>query len=218
MVSLHDMRTGSWLVIMLREPCPGRVKTRLAKEIGNIEAAAWYRRQSLNVIRRVGSDPRWTTLLAVSPDATGMASRVWPEHMLRITQGNGDLGKRMRRVFRCLPPGPVMVIGSDIPGVTAKHIAKAFQMLRCREAVFGPSPDGGYWLVGLGRFRRCPAGLLVNVRWSSRHALADSIASLRGRRVRFADTLNDIDTMNDLRSLRDNQNCFLTSMATVRII
>ena len=203
---MHDMRTGCWLVIMLREPRPGQVKTRLAKATGSVAAAAWYRRQCLNVIRRVGRDPRWTTLLAVSPDAAGMASRVWPEHVQRISQGNGDLGERMRRIFQRLPPGPVLVIGSDIPGVTPKHIAKAFQMLRCHEAVFGPSPDGGYWLVGLGRLRRCPAGLLENVRWSSRHALADSVASIRDRRVRFADTLCDIDTVNDLRSLRDRRN------------
>ena len=215
MVSLHDMKANPWLVILLREPRPGQVKTRLAKGIGNIAAAAWYRRQSLNVIRRVGGDPRWTTVLAVSPGATGMASRVWPEHLPRITQGNGGLGERMRRVFRCLPPGPVVVIGSDIPCVASKHIAKAFRMLRCHGAVFGPSPDGGYWLVGLGRLRRCPTGLFANVRWSSRHALADSVASLRGRRVRFADTLSDIDTVDDLRRLRDRRNSVLTSKETV---
>ena len=200
MVSSHDMRAGSWLVILLREPRPGKVKTRLAAGIGAIAAAAWYRRQSLNVIRRVGSDSRWTTLLAVSPDAAGMASRVWPERLPRIAQGGGGLGERMRRVFQRLPAGPVVIIGSDIPGVTSDRIATAFQMLRGHDAVFGPSPDGGYWLVGLGRFRRCPAGVFENVRWSSRHALADSAASLRGRNVRFADTLSDVDTADDLRS------------------
>ena len=197
------MRARPWLVILLREPRPGKAKTRLAQGLGAIAAAKWYRRQCLDLIRRVGGDPRWTTLLAVSPDAAGMASRIWPEHVPRIPQGGGDLGDRMRRVFRRLPPGPVVIIGSDIPGVTTGHIARVFRMLGCHDAVFGPSPDGGYWLVGLGRIRRCPAGLFGNVRWSGRHALADSVDSLRGRHVRFADTLIDIDTVDDLRGLRN---------------
>jgi len=185
------------LVIMLKEPRPGRVKTRLGRDIGMVPAAWWFRHQTRALIRRL-DDPRWRLTLAVSPDRVGMQSRVWPAHLPRIVQGQGDLGARMARVFHTLPPGPALIIGGDIPGVMPQHIAEAFGLLGRNDAVFGPAPDGGYWLVGLKRVFTPPPGLLRNVRWSSEHALADSIATLPGYRIARADTLRDVDTAADL--------------------
>lgn len=186
------------LVIMLKEPQPGRAKTRLGREIGMVAAAWWFRRQSARLIRRLSADPRWQVVLAVSPDAAGLASRVWPAHLPRIPQGRGDLGDRMGRIFRRLPPGPVCIVGADIPGICPVHVARAFAALGGAEAVFGPAPDGGYWLVGLARRGSVPATLFRGVRWSTRHALADSMASLPGRRIALADTLADVDEAADL--------------------
>lgn len=188
------------LVLMLKEPRPGRVKTRLARDIGTVPAAWWFRHQSGALIRRL-HDPRWQLWLAVAPDAAGLKSRCWPGHPPRLPQGQGDLGTRMARMFRSLPPGPACLIGGDIPGVTPAHIVRAFQALGGQDAVFGPAPDGGYWLVGLARGTAQPAGLFEGVRWSSPHSLADSIASLPGRRIALTDTLRDVDTAADLRAL-----------------
>ncbi len=77
------------------------------------------------------------------------------------------------------------------------HIARAFRALGGHDAVFGPAPDGGYWLVGLKRMR-VPGTLFDNVRWSSEHALSDSVVSLEGARVALVDTLGDVDTVDDL--------------------
>ena len=187
------------LVIMVKEPRPGRVKTRLAREIGNVPAAWWFRHQSARLIRRLARDPRWQTWLAVSPD-TAMWSRVWPAELRRLPQGAGDLGDRMGRVMRSLPPGPVLVIGADIPGITPAHIEEAFRALSA-DAVFGPALDGGYWLVGLKRVR-IPATLFRGVRWSSPSALADSKASLGGGfSVSEVAELHDVDTLADLQAL-----------------
>src|SRR5680860_474292 len=109
------------LVIMLKEPRPGRVKTRLGRDIGMVAAAWWFRNQTARLIRQV-QDPRWQVILAVAPDRAGLASRVWPAHLPRIAQGGGDLGDRMARLMRVLPPGPVCIIGGDIPGVRKHHI------------------------------------------------------------------------------------------------
>jgi rSAM/selenodomain-associated transferase 1 len=188
------------LVLMLKEPRPGRVKTRLARDIGTVPAAWWFRHQTCALIRRL-HDPRWQLWLAVAPDASGLKSRFWPAHLPRLPQGGGDLGTRMARMFRSLPPGPACLIGGDIPDVTPAHIARAFQALGGQDAVFGPATDGGYWLVGLARGTAQPAGLFEGVRWSSPHALADSIASLPGRRIALTDTLRDVDTAADLRAL-----------------
>ncbi len=184
------------LVVMLKEPRPGRVKTRLGRDVGMVGSAWWFRHQVRRLLREV-DDPRWQLMLAVAPDVGGMTSRVWPVHLPRVPQGSGDLGARMARLMRGLPPGPVCIIGGDIPAVRRGHIQRAFRQLCCHDAVFGPAPDGGYWLVGLKRVQ-IPAALFENVRWSSEHALTDSMASLVDARIALVDMLQDVDTVNDL--------------------
>ncbi len=186
---------------MLKEPRPGRVKTRLARDIGTVPAVWWFRHQTARLILRL-DDPRWRLVLAVAPDAAGLASRVWPAHLPRLPQGKGELGQRMARLFRQMPPGPAVIVGGDIPGITARHIARAFAALGANDAVFGPAPDGGYWLVGLRRTAPPPASFLQAVRWSTHHALADSMASLPGRRIALTQRLRDVDTAADLAALK----------------
>ncbi|QJF53011.1 TIGR04282 family arsenosugar biosynthesis glycosyltransferase [Roseobacter ponti] len=186
------------LVVMLKEPRPGRVKSRLGRDIGMTTAAWWFRHQTAALLRRV-TDPRWQTLLAVSPDAEGLRSRIWPAGLHRIPQGTGSLGDRMARVLRHASPGPLCIIGADIPLITRAHIARSFALLGRNEVVLGPAPDGGYWLIGLRRNRPPPRGLFQGVRWSSEHALQDTLATLGDRRTAFADSLADVDTVHDLR-------------------
>ena len=185
------------LIVMLKEPHPGRVKTRLGREIGMVAAAWWFRHQAARLLRRI-EDPRWRLVLAVSPDAEGRQSRVWPAHLPRVPQGKGTLGDRMARLLRGLPPGPVCIIGADIPAIGRAHIARAFAALGRNDAVIGPAPDGGYWLIGLRRTGAVPARLFDGVRWSGPHARADTLAGLRDRRVALIDTLRDIDEPRDL--------------------
>lgn len=187
------------LIVMLKEPRAGRVKTRLGQGIGMVPSAWWFRHQVRRLIRSL-DDPRWSLSLAVSPDREGLNSRVWPAHLPRIPQGQGDPGYRMARLLRMPPPGPVVIVGGDIPGVSPALIEKAFRALGSRNAVFGPATDGGYWLVGLNRTRRPPPGLFHNVRWSSATALADTLATLPDHRIALIDTLQDIDTFDDLRT------------------
>ncbi len=186
------------LIVMLKEPRPGRVKTRLARDIGTVAAAGWFRQQSTRLLRRL-RDPRWQIVLAVSPDREGLTSRVWPTDLPRLPQGKGDLGDRMARAMRRAPPGPVCVIGADIPGITRPAIWRAFRALGSAEAVFGPAEDGGFWLVGLRNAAQVPRILFEGVRWSTEHALADTRASLPGCRIALVDRLADVDTVADLR-------------------
>ena len=188
------------LFIMLKEPRPGRVKTRLGRDIGMTAAAWWFRHQSGSLILRLGCDPRWQTVLAVAPDREGLASRVWPRHLPRWPQGEGDLGDRMGRIFRRAPKGPVVIIGADIPGITPALIGRAFAALGRHDAVFGPAPDGGYWLIGLKRGARpVPSGVFDGVRWSSATALEDTRASLGTAKIALIGTLRDVDRAADLR-------------------
>jgi glycosyltransferase A (GT-A) superfamily protein (DUF2064 family) len=151
---------------------------------------------------RLARDPRWQTLLAVSPDSA-VGARFWPRGIERLAQGRGDLGARMQRLFRLLPPGPAIIVGSDIPSIAASDIACAFRLLGNADAVFGRAPDGGYWLVGLRRTPRLLAPF-VGVRWSGPHALADTLGNLKGSRVALAATLSDVDTEESYRRLGRN--------------
>ncbi len=185
------------LILLIKEPRPGRVKTRLGRDIGMVPAAWWFRHQSARLLRRL-RDPRWRIVLAVAPDVAGMASRVWPGDLARFPQGAGDLGVRMRRAMGRVGHGPVCLIGGDVPGITRAHIARAFAALGGADVVFGPATDGGYWLVGVRNGGAVPGRLFAGVRWSGRHALGDSIASVAGVRVAMVDVLRDVDRGADL--------------------
>ena len=184
------------LVIMLKVPRPGRVKTRLGRDIGMTCAAWWFRHQVAQLLRRI-EDPRWDVVLAVAPDAEGMRTRAWPARFMRWPQGRGNLGDRMVRMMR-RAGGPVCVIGADIPDISRADIADAFRALKPQDAVFGPAPDGGYWLIGVKTGSKWAKSTFDGVRWSTHHALADSVAALRDARIAYVRTLADVDTADDL--------------------
>ena len=197
------------LVILVKEPVPGRVKTRLGREIGMVAAAWWFRAQVTRLLREVGRDPRWIIWLAVAPD-TALASRVWPAHVARWQQGYGNLGDRMKRIFRDFPSGNIVIIGADVPGVSAKLIASAFLALGPNDAVLGPSGDGGYWLIGLRRGSRpLPIRLFSGVRWSTEHALADTERTFGALQIARIATLDDVDTAADLARLSKGYGRFM---------
>lgn len=181
---------------MVKEPAVGRVKTRLAREVGGVRAASFYRVNSAALLRRVGQTGRWRTELGVTPDRA-VASPVWPSALPRRAQGGGDLGKRMQRVMDSIPPGPVVVIGTDVPAVKPNHIHAALKALGRHDAVVGPSPDGGYWLFGLKRRPRVPRAF-GSVAWSSREALTQTLANLSGLSVASIVSLADVDEAQDL--------------------
>ncbi len=186
------------LVIMVRAPRLGAVKRRLARDLGALTAWRFQRRMLGRVLRRLARDPRWTTWLAITPNkATHSARRTaWTAPARIIPQGAGGLGPRMARLLCARPPGPVVIVGSDIPDLHAGHVARAFKALGRHDWVFGPAADGGYWLVGARR-RRAPWRPFDAVRWSSHHALADSLANLKGARVALLEQLHDVDTGAD---------------------
>lgn len=185
------------LIMMVKEPVPGRVKTRLGKDIGMVRAAAWFRHQSLQTIAHL-EDPRWDLVLAVSPDKQGLSSRFWPKHIARQAQGRGDLGDRMKRQLMS-SKGKVCVIGADIPNIMPKHIASAFAALGSHSATIGPSDDGGYWLVGLRHGATAPRSLFQDVRWSTQWAMQDTMASAADLSWAQINTLRDVDTVADLK-------------------
>lgn len=183
------------LVIMAKQPIAGRVKSRLAKDIGVARATGFYRNMMAATMRNLSRDGRWKTWASIAPDRA-VFDHHWHLGIDVFEQGAGNLGERMQRIFDTLPPGPVMIIGTDIPFISSNDIAEGFRQLGSNDVVFGDAGDGGYWLVGARRSPRIPQ-VFDNVRWSSQYALSDSVKNCRGLKIGFAAERYDVDTLPD---------------------
>ncbi len=187
---------GDTLLVFARAPRLGTLKRRLARGIGAMATLRFYRGQLAALLGAVARDRRWTTRIVATPDR---ARARWPRPVVVRPQGHGDLGQRMARAMA--PHRRVVLVGSDVPGIRASDIAAAFRALGRAQAVFGPAEDGGYWLVGYGPRR--PATPFAGVRWSTDHALSDTLANFQGRRVALLRRLRDVDTAEDLFAIRN---------------
>ena len=186
------------VIVFVKAPRSGTVKTRLARTIGNQAACDIYRALVASVLRTVSSFP--TVQVHFSPDdaLSDIAPWLrpgWSAH----PQGPGDLGQRMLRAFaHSFDRGvsKVIIIGSDCPEITLRDIDQASDALSSYSLVLGPATDGGYWLIGLTKSE--PA-LFEEITWSSRHVLAQTLAraTALGMRVHLLRTLSDIDTAED---------------------
>ncbi len=186
------------LLVMIKAPRIGRGKSRLAAEIGRVEAWRINRALHRHTFHIACDDPRWRTIMCVAPDRSVRAALpgIWPAHTQRAGQGTGDLGERLARALG--GRRNVAVIGADCPELRRRHIASAFGALKRKAFVLGPAVDGGFWLLAARRGRDA-AMAMAGVRWSTRHAARDVIRNLGAANVALIDMLRDIDTLSDLR-------------------
>lgn len=189
------------VIVFLKAPMLGRVKTRLAGALGELAALRFHRGMAARLIRLLVRDRRWRVILALTPRGAGRRRDLPHSACARVDQGSGELGRRMDRAFRHAPRGPALLVGTDVPDLDRTVIAAALRELARNDAVFGPAEDGGYWLVGI-RDRRLPAIAFAGVRWSTPDALGDTRANLKHRRVALLAPLADIDTPDDYRRWR----------------
>ena len=187
------------LVIMAKEPLPGRVKTRLAREVGSTVATWWFRHQLKKTIRTL-NDPRWDIIVSLSPDIFVKRRNFWSPEINCIPQGRGNLGQKMRNIFKLFANRPICIIGGDIPGITRLEISDAFKKLASRKFVIGPAEDGGFWLIG--HQGRAPAKLFDGVRWSSPWAYLDTIQTFEDRSFSCISKLRDVDCLLDLEAIK----------------
>ena len=167
------------------------------RDIGMTNAAWWYRHQTVRLLRQL-CDPRWRIVLAVAKTPNQPDPPIWRKELKSVVKGTGDLGQRMKRLIARLQKTPVIIIGSDIPWIKKRHIAEAYKRLSKNQFVFGPSTDGGFWLVGAPRCTSLPNSIFKNCRWSTEFALMDAKRSLSNRISEDVATLSDVDDVNDL--------------------
>jgi hypothetical protein len=193
------------LVLFVRAPLLGSGKRRLARDIGDVAAVQFERSMIALLLRRLAKDGRWRLRIVVTPDKARRRAGYWCRGLEAVGQGAGDLGIRMRGALETCPPGPVVLVGADIPALGARHVAAAFRLLGSHDLVFGSAKDGGFWLVGARHPRRLPH-LFERVRWSGPNALADTLAGLPRRiKVGYAEQLEDVDDGDAYRRLRPSR-------------
>jgi rSAM/selenodomain-associated transferase 1 len=186
------------LIIFLKAPRAGSVKTRLATTLGDHAALEAYR---LLLATTLGAmQPLSSVELRFTPDdAAEEAARLLRPGWTAVAQGPGDLGERLARAFDdAYREGArrVAVIGSDCPDLTAADITEAWETLDESDVVLGPATDGGYWLLAS---RRPCAFLFRGIPWSSSEVLAATRrrAESAGLEVTLLRELTDVDTEED---------------------
>ncbi len=193
------------LLVFVRYPEPGRVKTRLIPEMGRVGAAEIYRYMAEQVMDTVLAinRPGMTTTVWGDPGSRLAALRRWlgpdPEYM---AQPDGDLGQRLGRAFAEAFAGGaerVIAIGSDCIDLSGELITGAFDNLLSYDAVLGPAADGGYYLLGLAR--PLPA-VFEGIPWSTDETLAVTRERLgeAGLTLCCLPSLRDIDTWQDVQA------------------
>lgn len=190
--------TGPRLIVFLRAPQLGRVKTRLAAGLGDEAALAAYRHllnATTEAIRDVDS-----VELRYTPDDAASAVEPWRRTGWTLSaQGAGDLGERLIRAFAEGFGGGfdrIAVIGTDCPYVTAGDVRAAWEALHTGDVVLGPAADGGYWLIGL---RRPQPGLFRGMSWGGETVFRETRrrAVELGLTVAVLRELPDVDTTTD---------------------
>jgi rSAM/selenodomain-associated transferase 1 len=183
------------LIIFVKAPRPGQVKTRLAEAIGPVAACEAYKQLVRKVLDQVKELA--TVELRFAPDDAADEIAEWLQPGWKaLAQGNGDLGERLNRAFdHAFATGSerVVAIGSDCPAVTQADIHLAWNSLRKNDVVLGPACDGGYWLIGL---KAPTAGIFENIAWSTSTVLEQTREHLKrtGRSYHLLRELTDVDT------------------------
>jgi rSAM/selenodomain-associated transferase 1 len=205
---------SSAVSIFARAPWPGKAKTRLIPLLGPRGAAELHAALIGDTLRKVDALAGRVTRYFF------LAGRRLPRLLSRagyvvVRQRGVGLGARLENAFRKLfrHHPCAAVIGTDSPLLSPRLLREALRELRVCDAVLGPCPDGGYYLIGL---RRVQKGLLRGVRWGGRWAFRDTLRNLLRARFScaFLEPLEDVDTPKDLRRL---QSVFLRSRAACRL-
>ncbi|UQD57339.1 TIGR04282 family arsenosugar biosynthesis glycosyltransferase [Flavobacterium sp. K5-23] len=189
------MKTNA-LIIFTRNPELGKVKTRLAKTIGDVKALEVYKdllQHTMEQTQNIDCDK------FVFYDIAIVEGDIWKKGVYhKKIQSKGDLGEKMQAAFEQLfEQGYTncIIVGSDLFELKSEIIETAFTELERNEVILGPAEDGGYYLLGL---KKMIPSLFKNKDWGSSTVLRDTLKDLTNHKINFLETLNDIDTFEDL--------------------
>ncbi len=185
------------IIVFLKNPVLGKVKTRLAKTLGDTEALSIYQKLANHTISEV-KKTKVDAFYYYSENVDNIFNH--PAKSSVKVQVPGDLGLRMMKAFEGLfQKGyqQLIIIGSDCPGISSDLLNDAFKHLSIVDVVIGPARDGGYYLLGMNELH---PNLFQNKKWSTPSVFDDTLKDIRALSLNYAqlETLNDIDTEQDL--------------------
>jgi len=200
--SLKKKRTSNYvntrLIIFLKNPVAGKVKTRLAKGIGHDRALQAYKLLTAYTLAQAKASTLSTIIY-------------WSDHIVeecttdQSVQVTGDLGERMLIALKTelAMHDSAILIGSDCPGMSSDLLVTAASCLDSHDAVIGPADDGGYYLIGM---KAAHKELFTELTYSTDHLLQDTLSRAKDAHLQVAilETISDVDYLEDLQS-------FLTS-------
>jgi uncharacterized protein len=211
------------IIVFVKAPYPGQVKTRLGKSVGDHQTVQLYRRFTEDVLDTVESlDIRSLIFFAPATEKTFLSDWLG-EHRSYFPQQGSHLGERMAAAFRhsfSLGYEQVLILGSDSPDLPGSFLADALEALQQQQAVIGPSEDGGYYTLGFTPSTFCPA-VFGPLPWSTPQVYSQTLAILKEHScpVSVLPPWTDIDTLADLRQFYDRHRgkpAFNRSLAYIR--
>lgn len=197
------------LIVFAREPLPGTVKTRLAASVGDQAAAQLYESMLQDVLKTCRGQDDGETVIFWACEEDSLQRLAERYGFVSRRQRPGDLGQRMQSAFaEMFGDGCELccIIGSDAPDLPFSYIQEAYRLLETEQTdiVFGPSVDGGYYLLGM---KRVWPQLFTDISWSSADVLEQSLTAARdsGASVALLPEWHDIDTIEDLWAFQGRQ-------------
>ena len=186
------------VMVFTRNPELGKVKTRLAKTIGNQAALNIYKyllEHTEKIIRSIDSDKAVFYTNSIENNDLWNDS-VYQKHL----QQGDDLGLKMSNAFKNAfneNYKKVIIVGSDLPDLKEHHINDAFEQLENHDIALGPAHDGGYYLMGMKKMNEL---VFLNKEWGTSTVLGDTLKELVNKNVFLLEALNDIDVYEDLKN------------------
>ena len=202
-------RTSRAVVVFCKYPTPGTVKTRLAATIGDDEAARIYRQMvqsALKTVRETRCGASTLVFFAPAEARDDMANWLGSHHTYQ-PQVDGDLGDRMLQAFRYASANGIrqtVIIGTDCPGLTSNILQETFNKLDNHDIVLGPTPDGGYYLIGANQPH---PELFRDIAWSTEKVFPQTMKRIQSSGLSCVqlEKLRDVDTIDDLNHYPSHQ-------------
>jgi rSAM/selenodomain-associated transferase 1 len=197
------MNENACILFYVKFPEEGKIKTRLARDIGDAHAVKLYRCFILDMLDSFAHIPQ-QVCICYAPEESEHRFKEWlGETYLYMPQYGHDLGERMCRSFQeAFEQGfqHVCIIGSDLPDLPCQYVAEAFERLHSFDSVIGPSHDGGYYLLGFQRETFFPE-IFQDISWSQSSVYAETVKKFEQREATFftLSTWNDIDKLRELQ-------------------
>lgn len=213
-----NKKTDNALILFVKAPRAGTVKTRLQPELTAEQSLLIYRAMVEDIVCRFHPGKAWDLKIYFTPAEALEKMTAWLGNTLDyFPQTGSDLGEKMHNALAaCLQCGyqRAVLIGSDIPLLDTGTISQAFSLLTGCDVVIGPAADGGYYLIGL---KQPIDAIFRGIHWSSQHTLAQTIQTANSKNFTLMqlDKKKDIDTFADLKLLWGQMN--ESSLNTARL-